>query len=1177
MALTFTRALTVEPGAPVTSTEMIALADAANSRLRSGLGDGTFRIAFYLMGLFRQIRNSDGAFLFPSQAEFFEAYQAIVGGEAEWPPAFAGTPEGVNVANPAGAFVFGRESADLLPEVDRIETIPFTLPADPTPEDFWELAKRQRGAIDPKTGAVGSPMFDAARDHLRIAYSIRAPYANSYGGFLPTPELGGTTCAPDGDITPVNLIFKFTNLETGAEIVFDGSCPEEPTHVRFILRLGDTYVIGLNNGQVTYLSANEYIEGPYTGGGAVRRETGDQLARAVDRYVKDFRGADGQREAGRWNEFAFDFQKFMCRQYLLSPNKGMQVGGNVVVEYPQFRIKGPAAAGAQSNPHQYQRGYVATGALFKSTGVANSCRIQWIAGKDVVHETQLLATDGKINQVVILPFDLAPANLRFRLLDGFTGDLLTIEATELYPYKPQAHDVYAFLRAASARKGVVHGSGKEEFGAVEIGDSYFRSGCVVPNIGLPLEQSVISNNAVFDAARRMSQCVRILTRDSLAGYAVEDGKSIIWLHPQNRIGINPLVGVCPPDDIVARDGIREHVRYSSRDGDVYYKGIKYPAGTPFTGDRSDRTYFGADAYQHDGILHDAPPESFSNEWLIDFQFKGYNLSESSLWKPSAYSDYFLFSDRCHFYHNTYAPALQQQFDYGATLSLAPEAANGYRYVQGTNTIICDPMDTACIDARLARYKSCRVYEPPVEVDKAEWDTLNGFRVLKLTLTGRLHHADTAPSSVDRDVSTWDAATLDAEGYRTTENAVRQYIIWANTGRNVPLAVGDYASNSGILSLTDQPYGTVFPHIFLTQLIPKPYEDGNDTQQKRDTPLLSDSLTQCELYLRAMCEGYVDGTTSEKYACQVGLSSSYDYSFPNLMFDASNGRWISSFAWSETERLKESQVRADRAEGFGVYPNTLLASQVFNQFANAFNKLTTVRVMLPFKLERQTYQDTFDNPAGVAAKEADGDAATCPGGSTNFYYVGGAPDGDPSTVLVPWFDDVGAVGRVQVAFKSNPTYDTYCVGDNYGIATIREKDEYRSELVDPDAINAIPSTWSDMLTTNGDQLFTVSTITRSRSIRQVPLGGGTVCSSAQPWVVVPGVTVLEFVDTEITSDTCEILPATGEVNAPALGTVIIAGGNVLGNQCDSLPVSSQEHSRTIIRVPNDGIALRIPLA
>jgi len=50
----------------------------------------------------------------------------------------------------------------------------------------------------------------------------------------------------------------------------------------------------------------------------------------------------------------------------------------------------------------------------------------------------------------------------------------------------------------------------------------------------------------------------------------------------------------------------------------------------------------------DVIAHEAPERGFTNQWLIDCQFHAYHPSESSLWKPGAYSDYFPFINRCHF-------------------------------------------------------------------------------------------------------------------------------------------------------------------------------------------------------------------------------------------------------------------------------------------------------------------------------------------------------------------------------------------------------------------------------------------------------------------------------------------------------------------------------------------------
>jgi len=109
--ITFTRCATVQPGQAITSSQMASMADAFNSRLRSGLGDGTYRIPIYLFFAARQIRNSDGGFLFPPQGEYFEQFQCAEASEVQWPNSFAGTPEGVNVSNPLGAFVFGNETA----------------------------------------------------------------------------------------------------------------------------------------------------------------------------------------------------------------------------------------------------------------------------------------------------------------------------------------------------------------------------------------------------------------------------------------------------------------------------------------------------------------------------------------------------------------------------------------------------------------------------------------------------------------------------------------------------------------------------------------------------------------------------------------------------------------------------------------------------------------------------------------------------------------------------------------------------------------------------------------------------------------------------------------------------------------------------------------------------------
>jgi hypothetical protein len=174
MAISFTRAPTVASGDKITSAQYRALARAFNDRIRSGVGDPVFRVCWYMLQAARQIRNSDGALAFPSNAEFFEFYQHIDPTDGEWPLAGPGETEGTNVASVLGEFVFGSEGRDLYSEAERT-TDPAAGGIDmlaPTSNvERWIVGKLQRGAYDAATGALASPSFKAARMAMRSAGS----------------------------------------------------------------------------------------------------------------------------------------------------------------------------------------------------------------------------------------------------------------------------------------------------------------------------------------------------------------------------------------------------------------------------------------------------------------------------------------------------------------------------------------------------------------------------------------------------------------------------------------------------------------------------------------------------------------------------------------------------------------------------------------------------------------------------------------------------------------------------------------------------------------------------------------------------------------------------------------------------------------------------------------------
>lgn len=1189
MAVTFRRCPTVKPGERITSTHLAGLARALNDRMRSGLGDPTWRLWYYLLGLTRQIRNSDGGALFPPQAEFFEVYQQLSAADAQWPTSLAGEAEGVNVANPLGCFVFGRESANIDAEPARIASLTSLGTSGSTLSSYWALAKAQRGAVDPSTGAISCPALDAARLHKRIAYNIRAPYANSYGGFLPIPQIAGGSCAPVDGIEPVNYEIKFTSIADGSEIVYPGTCPEEPTHVAYVLALSDIYVVVLNDGSADFYRRNEWIEGPYTGGGSLRRAVGGQLDRVVDRYAKDFRGTDEQRKGGRWNSAAFDFQAFLTRQYSLAPQRGHSIGEDELApDYPTFSTSTDRAPGFEwPTAHAYQSGYVLDSFFVYASNLESSCTVELVDQSGaVVAAATVTPNSARVGEALaVLRRPVSPQSIRPRLPSGvrFVGGAgsLSVELTELYPYKPDASDAYLLLRASSTQTtGATVGSGLDETRARQIWTAYRDRGVILTDGDLPEELVTINTNAVFDAARRMTHCVRILSRQQLIGYALEDGKSVLWFRRLNSIGADSFRGIAAPREGVTSGNLVRGRSYSSRSGPCWYDGNRVEQGVPFIATGSREFSGPAVVYEHDGIRHTAPPGGYTNEWLVGFQFKAYHPSESSIWKPSSFSDYFALSERCHFYHSpTYPTDLRQQFNYGATLALAPESPTGYRYAKGTNIISCDPLDTPCVDYKVARYKSCRIYEPDVEVEKAEVVIEGGEEVVKVTLTGRLHHSDDAVSTIARDPSTWNVSALRAEAFRSNENAVREYLLNQYNGTNaVAGKPGDSAASSTVDFLPDNPHGTVYPSIFFTQLIPSPYEDENDAQNPKDTAFANDIMTQAELYLRAFCEGYVDGKTTEEYACASGISSVYDYTFENLCFDASRRPWLTAMPTEETDEFGAAMVRPEGPQGFGPHPNTKASAEVWNQFANAVNLLTRVRVMIPYQLEARTLQDSRQfNVTNVT--QADGAAVNCPGTcDPGFVWVGDPGDVAATTVTSGW----------SVITPTNSVFSTWdslfavtganylCDGSAFVLGVSRLNQEYRYQLVDPDAEHAIPEAWRSQLQEDGEFLVVQETTTERTTV-VYPTASPTLCAGGARWSInVGGVDQdVEYATEAILVAECKIVPATGFVEAPAGGEVVMIGADC-SPICTELDPSGNSSLRNITRIQTDSLILNVPL-
>lgn len=1202
MALTFTRAPLVEAGDRITSTQFAKQADAWNDRLISGIGDGPWRLVFYFLNLFRQVRNSDGFLSFPPPQEFFDIYQHINPEEARWPEAGPGDPEGANVANPMNAYVFGATALDLESETDRYANLIF-LQAPPNEKSAWEYAKQQRGAVDPTTGALASPAFLVARSHFRIRYNAqRSPHGLSYGGFLPTPNYLGQCVEdlPSSDFPPPsNFLVRFSKLEptlsieegktyvvTKGTVQYDGEVygagstfvgaagvtdflvpnpdydpedpesgdqfippdPEDPTnrvhetlefpgtcppssptewpgepyigHVAYISYQPEAYYIWTNAqnpdtgavyADLTHiLLTNEWLEGPYFGEARLRKTDGGHLQRSLWNFLREFRGSTSQRDDQQKHlEHAFDFQRLFTTQYHLAPAKGTQVEApdgelQIDVVYPAWeRTTDAAAATVIGSPYTYSPQFILASAFLEADKLASAVTLELLEGTTVKATITLTPDeDGKATKLWMADEaglkDWSPTeDISWRVttpltFTGEAGKFLKIETTELFPYKPQLQDAAMLVRAMSCISSQPDGTGAHETEADAHSTNYFRYGCIVNQAGIPgiedpLDGSV-NWNAVYDAARRWSKFVRCPRRQEFIGYEVTGGNSILYFK-RYAYGLHLATpadvwdGIAPARERLANGDVRSDYVYEVREGSVEYNGTTYTQGQRFTGifgvgswtETDDENL--AHVYEADGIRLVAPKQDVTNEWLLGVELAAYD-PESVVFNYEDYTDQQVpLLQRCHFYSPEVAGDRPLLFhsSYGQRVGtsgvLAPEIPTGWNYSSlefafagnhNANTIACPDEDEGCKEIRRQFYKSCRVYEPDIEVEKCEVVIEGGEEIVKVTLKGRLHHCAEAPASISRSMASWDINALRAEPYRTWENGLREYLHNIATGgpdgggatHCTKTQPGNRSANSSVLELQTLE-GTCYPKIRLVKLIPKPFADDNDSQEFADTKFLHDAHAQMEFYLRVMCEGYVDGVTSADLACTYNSLSVYDYSYEQLCFQAFGNRWMPGFTPEDYPQNTQT---------FGPIPNTVARAYVFNCLSKAVNLLTTARVMLPALIESRVGDGkVYDAVAGTSGGGSGGEICSGPLSAVQVY----AQHGGGSAPITDWTDWDAAGGGGGVG--SSTSFTGNCVGGLFEVAVASSAVEFRWRLVDPDAYLALPESWREMLQTNGSVL------------------------------------------------------------------------------------------------------------
>lgn len=1155
---TFTQALTVTPGERTTADQVASLAAAFNSRLP--YADCVWRVLFYFHSLFRQMRNpNEGFTAYPADAEWWNFYQHVEPDDGEWPQTGPGDPEGSNMANIMNAFVYGPESIDIGSELYALASVPTGITGIDVlePRHIWYLGQIQRGAHDPETGASLAPAFDVARRYAYIRQGLTSMHGNAYGGFGARPTTD----------------YIFNQLPAvGSESRTYSTSTYDVSYTPW------AYYVFDSSGVVEILPKSEWTEGPYTGESYLRKTSANLLARALSNYASEFRGMETQ-GAGTTNRHAFDLQKFLTTQYPLAPNYGTTVGGSVQPLYPNWQASTSLPGGVQVGASvTWPEGTVCTGFLVVGHLLTRACTVELVENGDVIHT--LTVGTGDSDQIWWLTEARRLADLRVRLgsdLELDTGGQLFIEATCLIEYKPQIHDWYFVTRLSSYNGSLnrIDGRGIDFDRAKELGEALYDNGCVIPlvdtgdGLGPAAFDPTFNQNAVYDSARRwVRSMARIIPRWNLTGYAVEGGKSVLWF---NRTAYGPpglptrdmFQDIGPAQEAIASGSIKWGRRYKVTAGSVSYGSAgdvrSYSVGQEFTGLRGVTEFAGGGTVKEaDGIKATAEPRDWSNRWLLTLTLKPYSNSNSSLWKTDAFADQITpFWQRCHFrsdelpytdeYIDHLCPSARDLDTYGVTdFPEAPSQLNFGR-INGSfaGDSYANQWDGSGDPDDVARfYKSCRLYEPSIEIESAVMDGDE----LKVTLKSRLHSHEDAPASIDRDPSTWDTTALAAEDYRTHENGVRDYIAWQALGINSQWKVGDDSINSDLQTNPDAPLGCCLPTFMLLKMIPEPYLDGNDTRQEHDSYRTHDQLKQAEVYLRAMCEGFVDGVSTAENACNFGYISAFDYSFENLMFQAAGNRWVPL----------DLTVRPDNPFTFGPGPNQRFYAEQFNALANGVNLLTDLRIMLPSQIEQRSIQG--DATSVISAKDQCGDPLPCSSKGTRWFAQSfgslSATAGATFGSWGPWGGSTGTNYSGAPGTGTNAGYqmDSTCSGDNWTISASITEQEIRWSLTDPDSVYALPGDLASLLETNAVITAQFSDIVSTTSIVYGPTPGEPVdaalaglCGSQYAWYVLTDITNVTYCGSPVTRIVPPAIPAGAMTNVQwdtsgLPGTVRGSGGS-----------------------------------
>ena len=445
-------------------------------------------------------------------------------------------------------------------------------------------------------------------------------------------------------------------------------------------------------------------------------------------------------------------------------------------------------------------------------------------------------------------------------------------------------------------------------------------------------------------------------------------------------------GIAPDYNGVATGSLLIGEEYKVYNGSISHDGATITQNTVFKAVNTQfSTVSGSPIVKKlNGIISVAPPESFTNEWILWMNFLPYSPFETSIWKEEVYgATNSPFIDRCHINSLNLPKSIENNYiNTSQPRAYVPEAPPSYRYM---------PLTTSDPYLRFENViPSNQFYNPAQQFYNQNRDTNEiiqkfqtacpafnpPYKIVSAYISESPLLKDYVYIELDRHVDGYFTPAVD---FRTDSNGLNDWINKKASFKYGDCALTHQLGLSQVNSIYGNGYlGSYYPRFFFVKLIPKPKSDGNSDENETDSPLYHDHLKQAELYLEAMREGFTATSTEPRNsACNIvgGYLTPPDYKYDQLLVNSTStfyyygNKWpsLNTFSYYFNQTGNSLPIRNfDNPRGYGPIPNLGSYAEQYVSIAKSINNLVNFRV--PYPIDFYVTQETRNDNYQLAAKD-----------------------------------------------------------------------------------------------------------------------------------------------------------------------------------------------------------------